>query len=260
MLVLWGGQFGDCANGAQVIMDQCLTSGECKWLGRSGLVMLLPHGYEGQGPEHSSARPERYLQLCAEDNIQVCNVTTPAQYCHVLRRQIRRDFRKPLILMTPKSLLRHKACVSTLDDFGPGTTFHRVMYDNQMPCDDKDVKRLVLCTGKVYYDLLEERDKRGIKDVCFLRLEQLYPWPDSALAAELPRFKNAESVWGQEEPENMGYWHFVDRRLEQRMAELKMKSKRPRYVGRPEAASPATGSLKRHVEEQKALVDEALTL
>ncbi|HCP00653.1 MAG TPA: 2-oxoglutarate dehydrogenase E1 component, partial [Rhodospirillaceae bacterium] len=187
-LILWEAQFGDFANGAQVIIDQFIASGESKWLRMSGLVMLLPHGFEGQGPEHSSARLERYLQLCGEDNIQVCNITTPANYFHALRRQIRRNFRKPLIVMTPKSLLRHKLCVSKLQDFGAGTTFHRVLNDDQQLCDDMDVKRVVLCSGKVYYDLCEERTKRGIMDVLFLRLEQLYPFPHKALVEELSRF------------------------------------------------------------------------
>jgi 2-oxoglutarate dehydrogenase E1 component len=259
-LVMWEAQFGDFANGAQVIVDQFISSGEAKWLRMSGLVMLLPHGYEGQGPEHSSARLERYLQLCAEDNMQVVNCTTPANYFHVLRRQLCRDFRKPLIVMTPKSLLRHKLAVSSLDEMGPGTTFHRVMYDNKQICEDKDVKRVVLCSGKVYYDLYEEREKRGIKDVFFLRLEQLYPFPDQALHQELGRFPQAEVIWCQEEPRNMGAWTFVDHRLEEVLVELDGACKRPRYVGRAEAASPATGNHSRHVREQQKLVDAALTV
>jgi len=259
-LVLWEAQFGDFANGAQVIIDQFIASGESKWLRMSGLVMLLPHGYEGQGPEHSSARPERYLQLCAEDNMQVCNITTPANYFHALRRQVRRNFRKPLVIMTPKSLLRHKLCVSKLEDFGPGTSFHRVLYDNETLCEDKDVKRVVLCSGKVYYDLYEARAERGIRDVFFLRMEQLYPFPQKALSEQLSRFKDAEIVWCQEEPENGGAWSFVDRRLEKVLTEIGSKHTRPRYVGRPEAASPATGSGKRHRREQEQLIDEALAL
>ncbi|MFX4220165.1 MAG: 2-oxoglutarate dehydrogenase E1 component [Thalassobaculum sp.] len=259
-LVCWEAQFGDFANGAQVIMDQFVSSGEAKWLRMSGLVMLLPHGYEGQGPEHSSARIERYLQLCGEDNMQVVNCTTPANYFHVLRRQLQRDFRKPLIIFTPKSLLRHKLAVSKLEEMGRDTTFHRVLYDNEQLCDDKDVKRVVICSGKVYYDLYEEREKRGIKDVFFLRLEQMYPFPRKALLQELSRFPQAEVVWCQEEPANMGPWTFVDRRLEDVLIELDGACKRPRYVGRREAASPATGNAGRHAREQAALVDEALTV
>jgi len=259
-LVMWEAQFGDFANGAQVIIDQFISSGEHKWLRMSGLVLLLPHGFEGQGPEHSSARLERYLQLSAEDNWQVCNITTPANYFHALRRQLHRKFRKPLVIMTPKSLLRHKLAVSTLEEFGPGITFHRVLYDNEKLCEDHEVRRVVLCSGKVYYDLYEERQKRDIKDVFFLRLEQLYPFPHSALVTELSRFKQAEMVWCQEEPENMGAWHFLDRRLEKVLKEIGAEHDRPRYVGRPEAASPATGIAKRHVAEQAALVDEALTV
>lgn len=258
-LVLWEAQFGDFANGAQVIIDQFIAPGESKWLRMTGLVMLLPHGFEGQGPEHSSARLERYLQLCAEDNMQVCNITTPANYFHALRRQVRRNFRKPMVVMTPKSLLRHKLCVSNLDDFGPGTTFHRVLYDNEKLCEDSEVKRVVLCSGKVYYDLYEERAQQGIRDVFFLRLEQLYPFPHQALVEELGRFPHAEIIWCQEEPQNMGAWTFADRRLEQVMVEIGAQQTRPRYVGRPEAASPATGSLARHRKEQAALVEEALT-
>jgi 2-oxoglutarate dehydrogenase E1 component len=244
-LVLWEAQFGDFANGAQVIIDQFIAPGESKWLRMSGLVLLLPHGYEGQGPD--------------EDNMQVCNITTPANYFHALRRQIRRNFRKPLVVMTPKSLLRHKLCVSDLADFGPGTTFHRVLYDNDKLCEDEDVKRVVLCSGKVYYDLYEARAHQGIRDVYFLRLEQLYPFPQKALIEELGCFPNAEIIWCQEEPQNMGAWTFVDRRLEDVMGEIGAKQSRPRYVGRTESASPATGSLARHRKEQAALIDEALT-
>ncbi len=267
MLVLWEAQFGDFANGAQVIVDQFISSGETKWLRMCGLVMLLPHGYEGQGPEHSSARLERYLQLCAEDNIQVANCTTPANYFHILRRQMRRNFRKPLILMTPKSLLRHKLCVSPLSDFGPGSSFHRVLWDpkfdsdaNSKSANDSKIKRVVLSQGKVFYDLYEEREKRGIDDIYLLRVEQLYPFPESALKQELTRFKDAEILWCQEEPYNMGAWHFVDRRLEMVMTAIGAKHQRPRYVGRAEAAATATGLLKRHIQEQRALVDAALTL
>ena len=260
MLVCWEAQFGDFANGAQVIIDQFIASGESKWFRMAGLVLLLPHGFEGQGPEHSSARLERFLQLCGEDNMQVCNATTPASYFHMLRRQLRRNFRKPLIIMTPKSLLRHKLCVSKLEEFGPGTTFHRVMYDNEVLTEDKNVKRVVLCSGKVYYDLFEERPKRALKDVFFLRFEQLYPFPHQALVTELGRFPGAEIVWCQEEPQNMGAWTFVAPRIEAVLEEIDAKQKRPRYVGRLEAASPATGILRRHIKEQADLVDRALSL
>ncbi|MCY4591214.1 MAG: 2-oxoglutarate dehydrogenase E1 component [Alphaproteobacteria bacterium] len=258
-LILWEAQFGDFANGAQVIMDQFISSGEHKWLRMSGLVMLLPHGYEGQGPEHSSARLERYLQLCGEDNMQVVNCSAPASYFHALRRQLRRDFRKPLVIMSPKSLLRHRRCVSTLADMGPGTSFHRVLYDNERLCDDSEVRRVVLCSGKVYYDLYEERARREITDIFFLRLEQLYPFPRAALLDELSRFPHAEVVWCQEEPENMGAWSFVDRRLEAVLEELDGDARRPVYVGRTEAASPATGNFRTHQKEQEALVDRALS-
>ncbi|MCX7353739.1 MAG: 2-oxoglutarate dehydrogenase E1 component [Alphaproteobacteria bacterium] len=258
-LVLWEAQFGDFANGAQVIIDQFISSGESKWLRMSGLVMLLPHGHEGQGPEHSSARLERYLQLCAEDNMQVVNITSPANYFHALRRQIRRDFRKPLIVMTPKSLLRHKLAVSKLESMGPGKTFHRILVDRGDPLPDKDIKRVVLCSGKVFYDLFETREQIGAKQAYLLRVEQLYPFPGQVLANELKRFPNAEVVWCQEEPKNMGAWTFVEPRLETVLAEGGTKSKRPRYIGRAEAASPATGSAKRHAQEQQALVKEALT-
>ncbi len=254
-LVLWEGQFGDFANGAQVIIDQFISSAESKWLRFSGLVMLLPHGYEGQGPEHSSARFERYLQLCAEDNLQVVNATTPANYFHVLRRQLRRPFRKPLVMMTPKSLLRHKMCVSPLADFGPNTYFKTVIGDTIAP---KGVKRAVLCTGKVYYDLVQARDAQNL-NVAIIRVEQVYPFPAAEIAAELAKYTSlSEVVWCQEEPENMGAWTFVDRRLETVLTEMKSKAGRPRYAGRKAAASPATGSLKTHNAEQAALVAEAL--
>jgi 2-oxoglutarate dehydrogenase E1 component len=259
-LVIWEAQFGDFANGAQVIIDQFISSGESKWLRMSGLVMLLPHGYEGQGPEHSSARLERYLQLCADDNMQVVNCTTPWNYFHALRRQLHRNFRKPLIVMTPKSLLRHKLCVAKLADMGPGTTFHRVLHDDVPLCADGEVKRIVLCSGKVYYDLFEEREKRGVKDIVFLRLEQLFPFPTKALTAELSARPQAEVVWCQEEPRNMGAWTFVRPEIESVLAEIKHKQRRLLYVGRPAAASPATGLLRRHNKEQAFLVDEALDL
>jgi 2-oxoglutarate dehydrogenase E1 component len=257
-LVLWEAQFGDFANGAQVIIDQFLSSGEAKWLRMSGLVMLLPHGYEGQGPEHSSARIERYLQLCAEDNIQVCNLTSAANYFHVLRRQIRRNFRKPLVIFTPKSLLRAKEVASRLNEMETGTSFHRVIGETEATVADNDVRRVVLCTGKVYFDLVKARAKNGDDRVAVVRIEQLYPFPFTALAEVVRRYRNAEIVWCQEEPQNMGAWNFVDRRIEQALAGLDVAAKRPRFAGRAEAASPATGLHKRHVEEQVQLVAEAL--
>ena len=260
-LVLWEAQFGDFANGAQVIIDQFLASGETKWLRMSGLVMLLPHGQEGQGPEHSSARLERYLQICAEDNMQVANCTTPASYFHILRRQIHRDFRKPLILMTPKSLLRHRQAISPLSDFALGSSFHRVLWDGSSDLkSDAKIRRVVLCSGKVYYDLFAEREKLGIDDVYMLRLEQLYPFPAKALTKELARFPKADIVWCQEEPENMGAWNFVDRRIEAVLAGIGHKAGRPSYAGRPEMSAPAPGTIKLHNKQQQNLVEAALVL
>jgi 2-oxoglutarate dehydrogenase E1 component len=259
-LVMWEAQFGDFANGAQVIIDQFISSGESKWLRMNGLVMLLPHGYEGQGPEHSSARLERYLQLSGEDNWQVIAPTTPANYFHALRRQMRRSFRKPLIVMTPKSLLRHKDAVSALADFAPGTSFKRILAETDQLADPGKVRRVILCSGKVYFDLLAERRKRKIEDVVILRVEQLYPFPFASLRVEFTKYPNAEVVWCQEEPENMGGWTFVDRRIERALSGLEVKAKRPVFVGRSEAASPATGSARNHVKEQADLVDRALTL
>ncbi len=251
-LVLWEAQFGDFANGAQVMIDQFIASGEAKWLRANGLVMLLPHGYEGQGPEHSSARLERYLQLCAEDNIQVANCTTPANYFHILRRQMLRPFRKPLVIMTPKSLLRHKHAVSTLAEMGEGSRFHRVL-DDQAALDPAKVKRLILCSGKVYYDLAEERDAQGRDDVCILRVEQLYPFPADAVADRVKRFANLETiVWAQEEPRNAGSWFFVDLLIEE------ATGIRPVYAGRAAAAATATGLARRHAAEQAKLIHEAL--
>lgn len=260
-LVLWEGQFGDFVNGAQVIIDQFISSAESKWLRMSGLTMLLPHGYEGQGPEHSSARLERFLQLSGEDNWQIANCTTPANYFHILRRQVRREFRKPLIVFTPKSLLRHKLAVSDLSMFTNGESFHRVLWDNATDLvDASKVRRVVLCTGKVYYDLFQERENRGVKDVVILRLEQLYPFAHDALKTELAKYPNADVVWCQEEPANMGAWTFVDRRIEAVLKDIGHKAGRPSYAGRAEAASPATGLLKRHNQEQAKLVDEALSV
>ncbi len=256
-LTLWEAQFGDFANGAQVVIDQFIASGERKWLRMSGLTLLLPHGYEGQGPEHSSARLERYLQLCAEDNLQVANCTTPANYFHILRRQVLREFRKPLVVMTPKSLLRHKKAVSDLVDMAEGSSFHRVLPDDAERGrhtairlkNDAAIRRVVLCSGKVYYDLLDEREKRGIDDVYLLRLEQFYPWPMKSLSVELSRFAAAELVWCQEEPKNMGGWTFVDPWLELTLAKLKVSATRARYVGRPASASTAAGLMSRHMRE-----------
>ncbi|NVK35151.1 MAG: 2-oxoglutarate dehydrogenase E1 component, partial [Rhodobacteraceae bacterium] len=265
-LTLWEAQFGDFANGAQVVFDQFISSGERKWLRMSGLVCLLPHGYEGQGPEHSSARLERFLQMCAEDNMQVANCTTPANYFHILRRQIKRDIRKPLILMTPKSLLRHKRAVSKLSELGPDSTFHRLLWDDaesnpnseiKLVADNK-IRRVVMCTGKVYYDLLEEREKRGVNDVYLLRVEQLYPFPKKALAAELKRFKNAEMVWCQEEPKNMGSWFFVEDLIENVLQEIGAKTTRPSYAGRPASASTATGLMSTHLAQLQAFLEKAL--
>ncbi|MGY3584267.1 2-oxoglutarate dehydrogenase E1 component [Bradyrhizobium sp. USDA 4341] len=265
-LALWEAQFGDFANGAQVVFDQFISSGERKWLRMSGLVCLLPHGYEGQGPEHSSARLERYLQMCAEDNMQVVNPTTPANYFHVLRRQLHREIRKPLILMTPKSLLRHKRAVSRLDELGKNATFHRILYDDaQMLPDEKiklvpddKIRRVVLCSGKVYYDLYEEREKRGVDDIYLMRIEQLYPVPLKALVQELGRFKGAEVVWCQEEPRNMGSWHFIEPYLEWVLNQTNAANKRPRYAGRPASAATATGLMSKHLAQLKALLDDAL--
>ena len=276
-LTMWEAQFGDFANGAQVVFDQFISSGERKWLRMSGLVCLLPHGYEGQGPEHSSARLERFLQMCAEDNMQVANCTTPANYFHILRRQLKRDFRKPLVLMTPKSLLRHKRAVSRLDEMGSETTFHRLLWDDaQMPAPgaaplagegreqairlvaDDNIRRVVISSGKVYFDLYDEREKRGIDDIYLLRIEQLYPFPAKALMTELTRFKQAEIVWCQEEPRNMGGWVFVDIFLEWVLNQIGAKDRRARYTGRPASASTAVGQMSLHVAQLRQFLDDAL--
>jgi len=259
-LVMWEAQFGDFANGAQLVIDQYIASAEAKWHRMCGLVMLLPHGYEGQGPEHSSARLERYLQLCAEDNMQVANCTTPANYFHILRRQVHRDFRKPLILMTPKSLLRHKRAVSTLSELAGKTSFHRVLWDDCPVDADEKIKRIVLCSGKIYFDLWEEREKNNTRDVIVLRVEQLYPFPYRSLTKELRRFPNAEIVWCQEEPKNQGAWTFVAPRLDELFQTLGRKDHRPRYFGRAEHASTATGLLRKHLDEQAKIVSEATTV
>lgn len=262
-LVMWEAQFGDFVNGAQVLIDQFISSGEIKWLRMSGLTMLLPHGYEGQGPEHSSARFERFLQACAEDNWQVANCTTPANYFHILRRQMLRDFRKPLILMTPKSLLRHKLAQSKAEDFTGDSTFHRFLWDDdhaQLSANPEKIKRVVLCTGKVYYDLLKERRDRGIEDIYLLRVEQLYPFPTHELAIELAPYVNAEIIWCQEEPKNQGAWSFVDPLIEETLESFGHKYTRAKYVGRDAAAAPATGILSRHNAQQEKLINEALTV
>ncbi|MEB8388641.1 2-oxoglutarate dehydrogenase E1 component [Rhodobacteraceae bacterium KMM 6894] len=266
-LTLWEAQFGDFANGAQIMFDQFISSGESKWLRMSGLVCLLPHGYEGQGPEHSSARLERFLTMCGQDNWIVANCTTPANYFHILRRQLHRTYRKPLILMTPKSLLRHKMAVSKAEEFTIGSSFHRVLWDDaqygnsdtKLVADDK-IKRVVMCSGKVYYDLLEERDKRGIDDVYLMRFEQFYPFPAQSAVKELERFKGAEMVWCQEEPKNQGAWSFIEPNIEWVLGRIEAKHKRPDYVGRAASASPATGLASQHKAQQEALVDAALTM
>ena len=266
-LILWEAQFGDFANGAQIMFDQFISSGESKWLRMSGLVCLLPHGYEGQGPEHSSARLERFLTMCGSDNWIVANCTTPANYFHILRRQLHRGYRKPLILMTPKSLLRHKLAVSTAEEFTTGSSFHRVLWDDAEQgnsdtklAPDDQIKRVVMCSGKVYYDLLEERDARGIDDIYILRFEQFYPFPAQSAVKELERFKHAEMIWCQEEPKNQGAWSFIEPNIEWVLGRIKAEHTRPVYVGRATSASPATGLASQHKSQQAALVDEALTL
>jgi len=266
-LVLWEAQFGDFANGAQIMFDQFISSGEAKWLRMSGLVMLLPHGYEGQGPEHSSARLERFLQMCGADNWIVANCSTPANYFHILRRQMHRPYRKPLVIMTPKSLLRHKLAVSNIKDFTKGSCFHRVLLDDaendsskiKLQKDSK-IKRVVLCSGKIYYDLWDARQEKNITEIYLLRIEQLYPFPSIATLKELKRFKNAEIVWCQEEPKNQGAWTFIEPNIEEALIQIKARAKRPIFVGRCPSASPATGFLNQHKTEQSNLIDQALTL
>ncbi len=266
-LTLWEAQFGDFANGAQIMFDQFISSGESKWLRMSGLVVLLPHGFEGQGPEHSSARLERFLQMCGQDNWIIANCTTPANYFHILRRQLHRNFRKPLILMTPKSLLRHKLAVSKAEDFTTGSSFHRVLWDDAEASTsahklkpDAKIKRVVMCSGKVYYDLLEERNARGLDDIYMMRFEQFYPFPAISALKELQRFENAEMIWCQEEPKNQGGWSFMEPNLEWVLERMKAKHNRLRYVGRSASASPATGLAAQHKFQQAALIDEALTI
>ena len=262
-LTIWEAQFGDFANGAQVVIDQFIASGERKWSRASGLVMLLPHGYEGQGPEHSSARLERFLQLCAQENIQVINCTTPANYFHALRRQIHREFRKPLIIMTPKSLLRHKYCVSNLDDFNKSNSFHRVLEDHALIKNSKFIKiekankvrKVIICSGKIYFDLLEAREKFKRDDLIFYRIEQLYPFPAKALAKELkPYGKKAKFYWCQEEPKNMGAWFSARDYIQWTLDNIKANNKKISYIGRSPDASPATGYAKRHISQQQEII------
>ena len=265
-LVLWEAQFGDFANGGQVIIDQFITSSESKWGRASGLVMLLPHGYEGQGPEHSSARLERFLQLCAGENIQVVNCTTPSNYFHVLRRQMHREFRKPLIIMTPKSLLRHKRCVSDISEFTTKSTFHRVLEDdsfikknNLIKLDsNKKIKKVVMCSGKIYYDLLEAREKFKNSRVVLVRLEQLYPFPAKTLANILKRYKNANFLWCQEEPKNMGAWNTVRNYIDRTLEMIKFKDINVKYVGRQASSSTATGNANKHLAQQKEILEKIL--
>jgi 2-oxoglutarate dehydrogenase E1 component len=257
-LVLWEGQFGDFANGAQIIIDQFISSAESKWLRMSGLVMMLPHGYEGQGPEHSSARLERFLQMCAENNMQVANCTTPANYFHIIRRQLKRNYRKPLIVMTPKSLLRLDLAQSSLSDMAEGTRFKPVIGEIDPVMESKKIRKIVLCSGKVFYDLLRQRREKNQKDVVILRLEQFYPFPEQELQKELAKYPNAQIIWCQEEPQNMGGWFFVDRRIEGVLSSIQHKAGRPLYIGRKESAATAVGREKTHIEEQKQLVQQAL--
>ena len=266
-LTIWEAQFGDFSNGAQIMIDQFISSGEKKWLRMSGLVMLLPHGYEGQGPEHSSARLERFLQACAEDNWIIANCTTPSNYFHILRRQLYRSFRKPLVIMSPKSLLRNKRAISNKKDFINGSSFHRILLDDAEKGNsstklvkDTKIKRVVICSGKIYYDLLEEREKRNISNVYLLRLEQFYPFPALSFIKELNRFKDAEFIWCQEEPKNQGGWSFVEPNLEWSLNRVNAKCKRAKLIGRAAAASPATGLATQHKEQQETIIKEALTI
>ena len=266
-LVLWEAQFGDFANGAQIIIDQFITSGESKWGRASGLVMLLPHGYEGQGPEHSSARLERFLQLCAQDNIQVVNCTTPANYFHALRRQMHRDFRKPLIIMTPKSLLRHKQCISSLDDFTKANSFHRVLPDRAYIKEfglielkkDKKIEKVIICSGKIYFDLVDAREKSKNDNVVFIRLEQIYPFPVKRLGRELKRYaENADFYWCQEEPQNMGAWNTVKNYIDRTLEIINYPKKKVKYIGRRPSASTATGNLNKHLAQQKEILEKVV--
>jgi 2-oxoglutarate dehydrogenase E1 component len=254
--VIWEAQFGDFANTAQVVIDQYIVSGEAKWLRMNGLVLLLPHGYEGQGPEHSSARLERFLQLCASDNIQVLNCTTPASYFHALRRQISRNFRKPLVVMSPKSLLRHKLAVSKLKEFDSGTRFKPIIEEIDKNVSAAQVKKVVLCSGKVYYDLYEERERLKDMSIALIRMEQLYPFAGSTLGKELSKYPDTSVIWCQEEHKNMGAYSFIAPRIEAVLEEINHKSKRVKYIGRDESASPAVGYMKLHTVELQKMMQE----
>ena len=265
-LVIWEAQFGDFANGAQVIIDQFIASGESKWGRASGLVMLLPHGYEGQGPDHSSARLERFLQLCAGENMQVINCTTPSNYFHALRRQMHRDFRKPLIVMTPKSLLRHKRCISNLNEFTKKNTFHRVLDDDAYSKNsgliklksDNEIKKVVMCSGKIYYDLIEARENIKNNGIVFIRIEQLYPFPAKTLANLLKKYEKAEFIWCQEEPKNMGAWNTVRNYIDRTLEIIYFNRDKVKYVGRKASSSTATGNLNKHLAQQKEILEKVL--
>lgn len=256
-LTIWEGQFGDFANGAQVVIDQYISSGEVKWLRMNGLVLLLPHAYEGQGPEHSSARIERFLQLCANDNMQVANCSTPASYFHILRRQLHRNFRKPLVVFTPKSLLRHPKAISNLEEFGENKTFSPILPEISAQIEPSSTKRLIICSGKVYYDLLERREKEQIHNVAIIRLEQYYPFPESQLAAEINKYSNAEVAWCQEEHQNMGAYFFLKHRIEKIIKSTNRINKNLYYIGRDVAASPAVGYMRLHMIEHEKLLNDA---
>jgi len=252
-LVIWEAQFGDFSNGAQIIIDQFITSGERKWLRMSGLTLLLPHGHEGQGPEHTSSRLERFLQMCAEDNIQVANCTSPANYFHILRRQMMRDFRKPLVLMTPKSTLRHKANTSPLEDFVNGSTFHRILSNSLSNNELKSINRVIFCSGKIYFELQEHINELELNNVYIIRLEQLYPFPYEALKQGIKKFSHCEMTWCQEEPKNMGAWEFIEKRLKSVIHRIGSKNEL-HFIGRRSAASPATGVFDRHLSNQKNII------
>jgi 2-oxoglutarate dehydrogenase E1 component len=253
-LTIWEAQFGDFANGAQIIFDQFIASSEVKWLRKSGLVCLLPHGYEGQGPEHSSARLERFLQLAADNNMRICNITNPANFFHSLRRQIHSKDRKPLIVMSPKSLLRHKLAVSKLEEFAPKTKFQPILTDNS---DITKIKKVILCSGKIYYDLIEKIESEKLEHITIIRLEEIYPFPSDLIKKELQKYKLTDIVWCQEEPKNMGAWFFVRDYIDEILEELKINLKL-KYVGRVASASPATGYASYHKEEQENLINEAI--